>query len=203
MSRGINKAVLIGHLGADPEVRPLPSGESVANLSLAHQRALDRQGLRRSRERTEWHRVVLFGRLAEIAAQYLHTGSRVYIEGKLRTRQYQTQDGAERRVTEILVDVAGALQMLDSRPEANTPPAQAPNARRRPATHRTPGRTGGVTRPDTGPGGPGPGLRGGGHSVLRSGVRPSRHLRHAVRLQPPEGLVAPHRGTAPRFPEAP
>lgn len=135
MSRGINKAILIGHLGADPEVRDLPSGEAVANLSLATNESWTDKASGEPRERTEWHRVVLFGRLAEIAAPYLHTGSRVYIEGKLRTRQYQTQDGAERRVTEILVDFAGTLQMLDSRPEANTPPAQS--AERPPATAPT------------------------------------------------------------------
>lgn len=135
MSRGINKAILIGHLGADPEIRALPSGESVANLSLATNEHWTDKASGESRERTEWHRVVLFGRLAEIAAPYLHTGSRVYIEGKLRTRQYQTQDGAERRVTKIIVDFAGTLQMLDSRPEANTPPAQSAD---RPAASRAP-----------------------------------------------------------------
>ncbi|MBK1717189.1 single-stranded DNA-binding protein [Thiocystis violacea] len=125
MSRGLNKAILIGHLGADPEVRTLPSGDTVANLSLATSDTWTDKTSGESRERTEWHRAVLFGRLADVAAQYLHSGSRVYLEGQLRTRPYQAPDGAERTVTEIVVDVGGRLLMLDSRASGATEPSSA------------------------------------------------------------------------------
>lgn len=125
MSRGINKVILIGHLGADPEVRALPSGDPVANLSVATSETWTDKTSGETRERTEWHRVVLFGRLAEIAAQYVRSGSKVYLEGRLRTRQYQASDGAERNVTEVVIDGRGALLMLDGRaePSAQTTPA--------------------------------------------------------------------------------
>ncbi|EGV29626.1 single-strand binding protein [Thiorhodococcus drewsii AZ1] len=145
MSRGINKVILIGNLGVDPEVRALPSGDAVANLSLATSETWTDKTSGESRERTEWHRVVLFGRLADIAAQYLHSGSKVYIEGKLRTRQYQAQDGSERSVTDVVVDVTGTLQMLDSRPsDATERPSASENPSRstpttgRPASRSTP-----------------------------------------------------------------
>ncbi|NEV62332.1 single-stranded DNA-binding protein [Thiorhodococcus minor] len=155
MSRGINKVILIGNLGTDPEVRTLPSGDSVANLSLATSETWTDKASGERRERTDWHRVVLFGGVAEIAAQYLHSGSKVYVEGKLRTRQYQAQDGGERSVTEVVVDVTGTLQMLDSQPSgaaersstAGAPspsaPATAGSGRRTPAPSRGRGRTAG------------------------------------------------------------
>ena len=133
MSRGINKVLLIGHLGADPEVRALPSGDAVANLSLATNETWTDKATGETRERTDWHRVVLFGRLADIAAQYLHSGSRVYLEGKLRTRPYKAQDGSERSATEVVVDVGGTLLMLDGRAEPTAQPARsASNAGARP-----------------------------------------------------------------------
>ena len=112
MARGINKVILIGSLGQDPEVRFTPSGTAVANLNLATSDTwMDRQSGQRQ-ERTEWHRVVLFNKTAEIAQQYLKKGSKVYIEGRLQTRKWQDQNGQDRYSTEI---VANDMQMLDSR----------------------------------------------------------------------------------------
>ncbi len=112
MARGINKVILIGNLGQDPEVRFTPSGTAVANLNLATSDTwMDRQSGQRQ-ERTEWHRVVLFNKTAEIAQQYLKKGSKVYIEGRLQTRKWQDQNGQDRYSTEI---VANDMQMLDGR----------------------------------------------------------------------------------------
>ncbi|MDI5932650.1 single-stranded DNA-binding protein [Halomonas kalidii] len=112
MARGVNKVILIGNLGQDPEVRFMPSGNPVANLRLATTDTwTDRQSGQRQ-ERTEWHTVVMFNKLAEIAQQYLKKGARIYIEGRLQTRKWQGQDGQDRYSTEI---VANDMQMLDSR----------------------------------------------------------------------------------------
>ncbi|WP_311944527.1 single-stranded DNA-binding protein [Halomonas piscis] len=112
MARGINKVILIGNLGQDPEVRFAPSGTAVANLNLATTDTwMDRQSGQRQ-ERTEWHRVVLFSKTAEIAQQYLRKGSKVYIEGRLQTRKWQDQNGQDRYSTEV---VCNDMQMLDSR----------------------------------------------------------------------------------------
>ena len=112
MARGVNKVILIGNLGQDPEVRFMPSGSPVANLRVATTDTwTDRQSGQRQ-ERTEWHTVVMFNRLAEIAQQYLKKGSRVYLEGRLQTRKWQGQDGQDRYSTEIVVN---DMQMLDSR----------------------------------------------------------------------------------------
>lgn len=113
-SRGINKVILIGHLGADPEVRYTQSGTAVANLRVAtSERWKDRQS-GEMQERTEWHRVVLFGKLGEIAEQYLRKGSQVYLEGRIQTRKWQGQDGQDRYTTEV---VAADMQMLGGRGE--------------------------------------------------------------------------------------
>ncbi|MBK5939361.1 single-stranded DNA-binding protein [Halochromatium roseum] len=112
---GVNKVILIGNLGVDPEVRYMPSGSAVANLRIATSESWRDKTTGEPQERTEWHRVALFGKLAEIAGQYLHKGSKVYIEGKLRTRKWQGQDGQDRYTTEIIVDINGSMQMLDSR----------------------------------------------------------------------------------------
>ena len=112
MARGINKVILIGNLGKDPETRYLPSGGAVTNLTLATSESWKDKQTGQQQERTEWHRVVFFNRLAEIAAEYLKKGSKVYIEGSLRTRKWQGQDGQDRYTTEI---VASEMQMLDSR----------------------------------------------------------------------------------------
>jgi single-strand DNA-binding protein len=109
MARGINKVILIGHLGADPETRAMPSGMTVANLRLATTESWKDKQSGEQQERTEWHNVALFGRLGEIAAEYLRKGSQVYIEGRLRTRKWQDKEGRDRYTTEI---VGNEMQML-------------------------------------------------------------------------------------------
>ena len=131
MARGINKVILIGNLGNDPETRYTQSGSAVTNISLATSDTWKDKQTGQPQERTEWHRVVFFNRLAEIAGEYLRKGSKVYIEGSLRTRKWQDQSGQDRYTTEI---VANEMQMLDSRgasqggsyPDENyAPPARA------------------------------------------------------------------------------
>jgi single-strand DNA-binding protein len=112
MAGGINKVILIGNLGVDPEVRYMPSGSAVANIRIATSETWKDKNTGEPQERTEWHRVALFGRLGELAGQYLRKGSKVYIEGKLRTRKWQGQDGQDRYTTEIIAD---QMQFLDSR----------------------------------------------------------------------------------------
>jgi single-strand DNA-binding protein len=112
MARGINKVILVGNLGNDPEVRYMPSGGAVTNISVATSETWKDKQTGQPQERTEWHRVVFFNRLAEIAGEYLRKGSKVYIEGALRTRKWQDQSGQDRYTTEI---IAGEMQMLDSR----------------------------------------------------------------------------------------
>ena len=112
MARGINKVILVGNLGADPETRYTPSNTAVTNLRLATSESWRDRNSGETQERTEWHRVVMFNRLAEIAAEYLRKGSKVYVEGKLQTRKWQDQNGQDRWSTEI---VANEMQMLDSR----------------------------------------------------------------------------------------
>jgi len=112
MARGINKVILIGNLGADPEVRYMPSGGAVTNVRLATSESWKDKNTGEQQERTEWHRVVFFGRLAEIAGEYLRKGSKIYCEGRLQTRKWQDNNGVDRYTTEI---VANEMQMLDSR----------------------------------------------------------------------------------------
>jgi single-strand DNA-binding protein len=112
MARGVNKVILVGNLGADPETRAMPSGSTVANLRIATSESWRDKTSGEQQERTEWHRVALFGRLAEIASEYLRKGSQVYIEGSLRTRKWQDKQGQERFTTEI---VGNELQMLGGR----------------------------------------------------------------------------------------
>jgi single-strand DNA-binding protein len=112
MARGINKVILIGNLGADPEVRYTPGGQAIANVRLATAESWKDKETGENQERTEWHRVVFFGRLAEIVKEYLRKGSQIYIEGRLQTRKWQGQDGQDRYTTEI---VANDMQMLGSR----------------------------------------------------------------------------------------
>ncbi len=112
MARGINKVILVGNLGQDPETRYMPSGNAVTNISVATSESWKDKQTGEQQERTEWHRVAFFNRLAEIAGEYLKKGSKVYIEGSLRTRKYQAQDGSDRYSTEI---IANEMQMLDSR----------------------------------------------------------------------------------------
>ncbi len=111
-SRGVNKVILVGNLGNDPETKYMPSGGAVTNISVATSEQWKDKQTGQPQERTEWHRVVFFNRLAEIAGEYLRKGSKVYIEGSLRTRKWQGQDGQDRYTTEI---VASEMQMLDGR----------------------------------------------------------------------------------------
>ena len=116
MARGVNKVILVGTCGQDPEVRYLPNGNAVTNLSLAtSEQWTDKQSGQKV-ERTEWHRVSLFGKVAEIAGEYLRKGSQVYIEGKLQTREWE-KDGIKRYTTEIIVDINGTMQLLGGRPQ--------------------------------------------------------------------------------------
>lgn len=123
-SKGVNKVILVGHLGQEPEVRYMPNGGAVANLSLATSETWRDKQTGEQKEKTEWHRVVVFGKLAEIAGEYLQKGSQVYIEGALQTRKWTDTQGQERYTTEIIVNVGGTMQMLGNRRETN--PISAP-----------------------------------------------------------------------------
>lgn len=123
-SRGVNKVILVGNLGQDPEVRYLPNGGAVANITLATSESWRDKQTGESKEVTEWHRVVLFGKLAEVAGEYLRKGSQVYIEGQLRTRKWQDQGGQERYTTEVTVNVGGTMQMLGGKQEGGQQPQQ-------------------------------------------------------------------------------
>jgi len=112
MARGINKVILVGNLGADPDTRYMPSGGAVTNLSIATSESWKDKQSGEQKERTEWHKVAMFNRLAEISAEYLRKGSQVYIEGKLRTRKWQDKEGKDRWTTEIIAD---EMQMLGGR----------------------------------------------------------------------------------------
>jgi len=112
MARGVNKVILIGNLGKDPEVRYMPSGSAVTNVTIATSESWKDKQSGEQQERTEWHNIVFFNRLAEIAGEYLKKGSKVYVEGSLRTRKWQDKEGKDRYTTEI---VAGEMQMLDSK----------------------------------------------------------------------------------------
>ncbi len=109
---GVNKAIILGNLGGDPETRYMPNGNAVTNISIATSESWQDKNTGQTQERTEWHRVVFFNRLAEIAGEYLRKGSKVYIEGSLRTRKWQDQSGNDRYTTEI---IASSLQMLGDR----------------------------------------------------------------------------------------
>ncbi|MEX0941203.1 MAG: single-stranded DNA-binding protein [Pseudomonadales bacterium] len=135
MARGVNKVILVGNLGADPETRYLPDGNAVTNVNVATSQVWRDRESGQQNERTEWHRVVFFRRLAEIAGEYLKKGSKVYIEGSLRTRQWE-RDGQKHYTTEV---VANEMQMLDSRSDMggssnsnsnyNSAPSQSSNAK--------------------------------------------------------------------------
>ena len=152
MARGVNKVILVGNLGADPETRYSASGGAVTNLRLATSDSWTDRQTNERRERTEWHRVVMFGKLAEIAEQYLRKGRQVYIEGYIQTRKWQGQDGQDRYTTEI---VARDMQMLGGRGETGgdaedwnqsaEPPAQSGGAA---APSRAPARQSGGADPD-------------------------------------------------------
>lgn len=115
-SRGVNKVIILGNLGQDPEVRFMPSGGAVANITIATSESWKDKQTGEPREKTEWHKVALFGKLAEVAGEYLKKGSKVYIEGQLQTRKWQNQQGQDQYTTEVVVQgFNGVMQMLDSR----------------------------------------------------------------------------------------
>ncbi|HHA1840106.1 TPA: single-stranded DNA-binding protein [Enterobacter asburiae] len=122
-SKGVNKVILVGNLGQDPEVRYLPSGGAVCSLTLATSESWRDKATGEQKEQTEWHRVVLFGKLAEVAGEYLRKGSQVYIEGQLRTRKWTDQAGVEKYTTEVVVNVGGTMQMLGGRQGGGAAPA--------------------------------------------------------------------------------
>ena len=118
---GINKVILVGNLGAKPEVKYASNGNAISNLSVATSESWTDKSTGQKQEKTEWHRVSLFGKIAEIAGQYLDKGSKVYVEGKLQTRKWQDQSGQDRYTTEVVVSgFNGTLQMLDRRDSANS-----------------------------------------------------------------------------------
>jgi len=131
-SRGVNKVILVGNLGQDPEVRYLPNGGAVTNITLATSESWRDKQTGENREVTEWHRVVLFGKLAEVAGEYLRKGSQVYIEGQLRTRKWQDQGGQERYTTEVTVNVGGTMQMLGGKQEGGQGNRPQQNQQQRP-----------------------------------------------------------------------
>ncbi len=135
MSRGINKVILVGNLGADPEIRSLPSGITIANIRIATSEAWQDKQSGERKEQTEWHSVAFFGRLAEVAGEYLRKGSQVYVEGKLRTRKWQDKSGNDRYTTEVIgqeMQMLGSPRRipnsaaLQSNAPATTPPSPAP-----------------------------------------------------------------------------
>lgn len=126
-SRGVNKVILVGNLGQDPEVRYMPNGGAVANITLATSESWRDKQTGETKEKTEWHRVVLFGKLAEVAGEYLRKGSQVYIEGALQTRKWTDQAGVEKYTTEVVVNVGGTMQMLGGRSQGGGAPAGGQN----------------------------------------------------------------------------
>ena len=129
-SKGVNKVTLLGNLGQDPEMRYLPDGHAVCNLTLATSESWKDKNTGQPQERTEWHRVVMFRRLAEIAGEYLRKGAKVYLEGKLQTRKWQDKDGNDRYTTEIVAD---EMQMLGGRDGGGHPSAPSTGGRGAPA----------------------------------------------------------------------
>jgi single-strand DNA-binding protein len=144
MARGINKVILVGNLGADPETRYMPSGSAVTNLSVATSESWKDKQTGEQTERTEWHKVVMFDRLAEVAAEYLRKGSQVYIEGKLQTRKWQDRDGNDRWTTEIRAAVVAVHSAAAPRSRA-VAVAAVPLRSRRPMTSMTISRSRTVT----------------------------------------------------------
>ncbi|MCL9775099.1 single-stranded DNA-binding protein [Vibrio methylphosphonaticus] len=124
-SRGVNKVILVGNLGNDPEIRYMPNGGAVANITIATSESWRDKATGEQREKTEWHRVALFGKLAEVAGEYLRKGSQVYIEGQLQTRKWQDQSGQDRYTTEVVVQgFNGVMQMLGGRQGGGAPMQQ-------------------------------------------------------------------------------
>lgn len=137
MARGVNKVILLGNIGGDPETRTLSNGQSVTNITLATSDTWKDKATGEQKDRTEWHRVVFFGKLAEIAGQYLKKGSQCYIEGRLQTREWE-KDGIKRYTTEIVVDMNGTLQLLGGKQEGSVTQSQAPRAVQQARTAQAP-----------------------------------------------------------------
>ncbi|MDO6718844.1 single-stranded DNA-binding protein [Psychrosphaera sp. 1_MG-2023] len=134
MARGVNKVILIGTLGQDPEVRFMPNGTAVANISLATNESWKDKNTGQMQEKTEWHRVVVFGKLAEVAGEYLRKGSQVYFEGKLQTRKWQDQaTGVDKYTTEVVIDFGGQMQMLGGRSDNSQAGGRQPGSFQQPA----------------------------------------------------------------------
>ncbi|NMT65318.1 single-stranded DNA-binding protein [Marinobacter orientalis] len=138
MARGVNKVILIGNLGQDPDTRYTPNGNAVVNLNLATDESYKDRQTGQLVPKTEWHRVVMFGKIAEVAGQYLRKGSKVYIEGKLQTRKWQNKEGQDVYTTEVVVDINGQMQMLDSRGEGGGANQGAPAGRPQQAGNAAP-----------------------------------------------------------------
>ena len=133
---GINKVILVGNLGAKPEIKYASNGNAISNLSVATSESWTDKSTGQKQERTEWHRVSLFGKVAEIAGQYLDKGSKVYVEGKLQTRKWQDQNGQDRYTTEVVISgFSGTLQMLDRRDDMNS---SAPSQQSQAQSHGAP-----------------------------------------------------------------
>ena len=126
--RGINKAIVLGNVCQDIEVRWTPNGNAVANFSVATNEEWKDKNTGQKQEKAEFHRIVLFGKIAEVAGQYLRKGSKVYIEGKLQTRKWQNQEGRDVYTTEVVVGINGSMQMLDSKPDNTAPQQQSQGA---------------------------------------------------------------------------
>ncbi len=195
MARGINKVILIGRLGVDPELKHLPSGGTVVNVSLATSDSWRDKNSGEQQERTEWHRLVFFGKVAEIAAQYLRKGSQIYVEGRLQTRKWQAQDGQERYTTEIVVN---DMQMLDSKNTATSSfdaPAPAPAHMNAPMHHAP------AHMPAQAPA---PAYGGYAEPPAYPAAAPAQSPRHHTNapLQQPAYSNAPYGGGAPSAPPA-
>jgi len=146
MARGVNKVILIGNCGGDPEVRYMPNGNAVANVTLATSDTWKDKQSGQQQERTEWHRVVFFGRIAEVVGEYARKGSKLYIEGRLQTREWE-KDGIKRYTTEVVVDIGGQMQLLDGKPNDQAP-RQQNQPQQRPAAHSRPSESAQQSAPD-------------------------------------------------------
>lgn len=131
MARGINKVILIGNVGGDPETRYMPNGNAVTNITLATTDSWKDKQTGQLQERTEWHRIVFFGKVAEIAGEYLRKGSQCYIEGRLQTREWE-KDGVKRYTTEVVVDMGGTMQLLGGKHEGSDRPQRTQQNQPRP-----------------------------------------------------------------------
>lgn len=172
-SKGINKVILVGNLGQDPEVKYMPSGGAVANITIATSESWRDKQTGEQKENVEWHRVVLFGKVAEIAGEYLRKGSQVYIEGQLRTRKWTDQQGVEKYSTEVVVNVGGTMQMLGGKREGGQPGGNGPtNSGGGGNSRNSPGRGASNSQNPGKGGGSGPASPGGASGASNGGEPP-------------------------------